>query len=86
MLIILTAVDQVAINFGKPDQKNLEKVGVDELRKYLAEGHFAEGSMKPKVEAVISYLVNAPDKEALVTSPGKLPEALERKNGTYITK
>jgi carbamate kinase len=84
MLIILTAVDQVAINFGKENQENLSRVNVMELQNYLSEGHFAEGSMKPKVEAVISYLLKAPTKEALITSPDKLTAALAHQNGTYI--
>ena len=60
MLIILTAVEKVAINFGKPDQKNLDELTPDEARRYMAEGQFAPGSMLPKVEAAVKFAESKP--------------------------
>ena len=85
LLLISTAVPQVAINFGKPDQKNLDRISVPEIEKYAAEGHFAAGSMGPKVTAVLGFLERG-GKEALITCPEKIAEALEGKNGTWIVK
>lgn len=84
-LIIATAVDYVYINFGKPNQKKLKKVTVAQMKKYIAEGHFAKGSMLPKIEATIKFLENG-GKEAIITSPSKLAKALEGKSGTRITQ
>ena len=67
MLIILTAVEKVAINFGKPDQKNLDELTPDEARKYMAEGQFAPGSMLPKVEAAVKFAESKPGRTSLIT-------------------
>ena len=67
MLIILTAVEKVAINFGKPDQKNLDELTPEEARKYMAEGQFAPGSMLPKVEAAVKFAESKPGRTALIT-------------------
>jgi len=83
MLITLTAVDQVYINFGKPDQKALRKVTIEEMEKYLAEGQFPPGSMGPKIKAAIEFLKNG-GKEVLITSAKKLKSALDGKAGTRI--
>jgi len=83
-LIIATAVDYVYINFGKPNQKKLAKVTISQIKKYIAEGHFAKGSMLPKIEAALKFL-EAGGKEAIITSPGKLARALEGKSGTHIS-
>jgi carbamate kinase len=83
-VIILTAVDKVAVNFGKPDQTDLDEMNITQAQKYLEEGHFAEGSMKPKVEALIEFVAKKDGRKALITSPAKLAEALEGKNGTWI--
>jgi carbamate kinase len=83
MLIISTAVDQVFVNFKKPDQKAVPRMTVAEAKKYLAEGQFAPGSMKPKVEAVIEFLEGG-GKEALITDPPHLVAALAGKSGTWI--
>ncbi|HBU06989.1 MAG TPA: carbamate kinase [Candidatus Magasanikbacteria bacterium] len=83
-LVIATAVDNVYINFGKPDQKKLEKINIQELKKYIEQNHFAKGSMLPKIQAVINFLENG-GKEAIITSPNKLASALEGKSGTRIT-
>ncbi|PID26949.1 MAG: carbamate kinase [Candidatus Cloacimonadota bacterium] len=83
-LYILTAVDKVAINFGKPNQEDLLNVTVSELQKYLDEGQFPAGSMGPKVEAAIEFLNNG-GKRVIITAIDKLVDAIEGKNGTSIT-
>ena len=85
MLIILTAVEKVAINFGKPDQKNLDELTPEEARKYMAEGQFAPGSMLPKVEACIEYVRAFPEGKALITSLECAAAGIEGKTGTVIT-
>ncbi|MGC9166085.1 MAG: carbamate kinase [Thermoplasmata archaeon] len=82
-LFILTAVPQVYINFGKPEQTPIEKINADELEKYYKEGHFKPGSMGPKVLAAIRFVRNG-GKRALITSPDALRDALNGKNGTWI--
>lgn len=83
-LIILTAVDYVAINFNKPDQKNLEDISVEEAKKYIDEGQFAAGSMLPKVQACISFVEGHPEREAIITSLSGLDAALAGQLGTVI--
>lgn len=84
MLVILTAVDRVCINFNKPDQKELAEMSVDEARRFIAEGHFAPGSMLPKVEACLDYVTNTPNGTALITSLKKAKLALKGETGTII--
>ena len=85
MFLIATAVEKVAINFGKPDQKWLDKMTLAEAKAYLAEGiHFAKGSMAPKIQAAISYLENG-GKQALITNPENIGRALKGKTGTWIS-
>jgi carbamate kinase len=84
LFIISTAVEKVSLNFGKPDQKDLDRVTLAEAKAYLSEGtHFAKGSMAPKVEAVIGFLERG-GKHAIVTDPEHLAEALEGKTGTHF--
>jgi carbamate kinase len=83
-LIILTAVDQVAINFGKPDQEELREVSVSQMRTYADQGQFAPGSMLPKVEAAMQFVTGAPGRKALITSLEKAAEGLAGKAGTLI--
>lgn len=83
-LVILTAVDNVYINFNKPDQKKLEKVSKAEMEDYLKTDYFAKGSMYPKVNACVKFLTKAPGKTAIISSLAKAPEAFELKNGTII--
>ncbi|MBM4427105.1 MAG: carbamate kinase [Chloroflexi bacterium] len=84
MLLIATAVEKVAINFGKPEQKWLDTMTVAEAKTYLAEGtHFAKGSMAPKIQAAIWYLENG-GKEALITNPESIGRALKGETGTRI--
>lgn len=82
--IVLTAVPQVAINFGKPNEESLNKINIEQAENYMNEGHFAEGSMKPKIEAVIDFLKKNKKRKALITSADVLTEALAGKNGTWI--
>lgn len=82
--IILTAVPRVAINFGKPDQKWLERITVDEAKRYIEEGHFAPGSMLPKVEAAIKFVESRPGREAIITSLENAYQAVTEDNGTII--
>jgi carbamate kinase len=84
MLVILTAVDKVSINFNKPDQKDLSEISLEEARQYIAEGHFAKGSMLPKVESCIDYVEKTENGKALITSLEKAKEALQGKTGTII--
>jgi carbamate kinase len=86
LFVISTAVEKVAINFGKPDQQWLDKMTLAEAKAYLAEGtHFAKGSMAPKIQAVIWYLENG-GKQALITDPKNLGRALKGETGTWIVK
>ncbi|MDR0639638.1 MAG: carbamate kinase [Spirochaetaceae bacterium] len=85
MLIILTAVEKVAINFGKPNQQNLDCLTVAEARAYIEDRQFAKGSMLPKVEAAIRFIEAKPDGEALITLLAKAKEGIEGTTGTRIT-
>ncbi|GAA0127263.1 carbamate kinase [Clostridium sp. CTA-19] len=84
--IVLTAVEQVAINFGKPDQKNLSKLTLDEAEKYIKEGHFAPGSMLPKVKAAMGFVESKEGRTAIITSLEKAKEAINGLTGTTIVK
>src|SRR6056297_190993 len=84
-LIILTGVDQVCLNFGKEDEKRLDRISITEATQYLESGEFPKGSMGPKIEAAMKF-VNASGKECLITSMEKLSDALEGKTGTIIFK
>ena len=84
LFLISTAVEKVAINFGKPDQKWLDKMTLAEAKQYLAEGtHFAKGSMAPKIQAIIWFLENG-GKQALITNPENIGRALKGETGTWI--
>lgn len=83
-LIILTAVDNVYINFGKRDQKALDHITVSEAEKYIKQGQFAKGSMLPKIQAAILFVKNHPDRKAIITSISNLPNISENV-GTLIT-
>ena len=84
MLIILTAVEKVAVNFGKPDQRGLDELTPEEARKYIAEGQFAPGSMLPKVEAAVKFAESKPGRTALITLLEKAKDGIEGKTGTAI--
>ncbi|MGB8252532.1 MAG: carbamate kinase, partial [Anaerolineaceae bacterium] len=83
LFVISTAVEKVAINYNKPDQKWLDRITVAEAKKYMEEGHFAKGSMLPKMTAVISFLEKG-GKQALITNPENIGRALDGKTGTWI--
>jgi carbamate kinase len=84
LFVISTAVEKVAINFGKPDQEWLDRITLSQAKAYLAEGkHFAKGSMAPKIQACIWYLENG-GKEALITNPENIGRALKGETGTRI--
>ncbi|MBP2636601.1 MAG: arcC1 2 [Firmicutes bacterium] len=82
-LIISTGVPKVYLNYGKPDEKALDKVTLAELEEYVNQNHFAPGSMLPKIQAVISFLENG-GKKAIITNPESLEEAVAGKTGTHI--
>ncbi|QPR29655.1 carbamate kinase [Edwardsiella hoshinae] len=84
MLIILTAVEKVAINFGKPNQQWLDRLSLDDAQRFIDEGHFAKGSMLPKVEAALSFARTRAGREALITVLDKAKEGIEGKTGTVI--
>lgn len=84
-IIILTAVDQVAIHYGKPEEKWLNKLSVNEAMQYIEEGHFAPGSMLPKVQAAIQFANSKVGRKALITSLERAVEGIEGKTGTVIT-
>ena len=84
--IILTAVEKVAINFGKPDVKWLSNLSVEEANQYIEEGHFAAGSMLPKVQAAIEFAASKEGRTALITLLEKAKEGIAGKTGTLISK
>ena len=83
-LIILTAVEKVAINFGKPEETWLSEVTIEEAEKYMEEGHFAPGSMLPKVQAAVKFAGSKPGRKALITLLEKAKEGIQGKTGTSI--
>ena len=84
MLIILTAVEKVAINFGKPNEQWLSDLSIADAQRYIGEGHFAKGSMLPKVEAALSFATSRPGRKSLITMLSKAKEGIEGKTGTVI--
>ena len=84
-LMILTEVEKVCLNYNKPDQKDVAHMTVAEAERYVTEGHFAPGSMLPKVQAGIKFAQSGPGKKAIITSLYKALDALEGKTGTVIT-
>lgn len=85
-LVILTAVEKVAINFGKPNQKSLDIMTIKDAKKYIDEGQFAPGSMLPKVKAAIKFVASKPGRMAIIASLEKAKEALTGKSGTLIVQ
>jgi carbamate kinase len=83
LFVVSTGVEKVAVDFGKPAQRWLERVTLAEVRKYLAEGQFPKGSMGPKIEAIISFLEGGGTR-ALITNPPNLGRALSGATGTHI--
>jgi carbamate kinase len=86
LFVISTAVEKVALNFGKPDQKWLDRITLEEAKRYYAEGtHFAKGSMGPKIQAIIWFLEGG-GKQALITNPENIGRALRGETGTWIVR
>jgi carbamate kinase len=85
LLLISTSVEKVALNFNKPDQRWLDRMTLDEAWRYMEEGHFAKGSMQPKIEAVIAFLQSG-GQQALITNPENIARALAGHTGTWITR
>ncbi len=83
LLCITTGVDRVAVNFGRPDERALDVIGIDEARRHLAGGQFPVGSMGPKINAALGFLEAGGD-EVLITSPHRLADALEGLTGTRL--
>lgn len=83
LFLISTAVEKVAINFNKPDQQWLDQMTIAEAKRYIEEGHFAKGSMLPKIQAILRYMEKG-GKKALITDPEHILAALEGKTGTWI--
>ncbi len=84
LFVILTGVEKVAINYGKPEQQDLDALRISDARRYYEEKQFPAGSMGPKIQAAIQFLENG-GKEVLITSIEKIVEAFEGKTGTRIT-
>lgn len=85
LLLISTAVEKVALNFNKPDQRWIDKMTLSEAEDYIAGNHFAPGSMLPKIQACIKFLKEGGE-AALITDPPNIPRALRGETGTWITK
>jgi carbamate kinase len=83
LFLISTAVEQISLNFGKPDQLDLDQMTVAEAKGYIAAGHFAPGSMLPKIQAILQFLEGG-GKEAIVTNPENIERALAGETGTRI--
>ena len=83
-LVILTAVEKVSINYKKPDQKDLDTLSVAEAKEYIAAGHFAPGSMLPKIEAAVKFVESKPGRRAIITSLDKAAAALDGTAGTTL--
>lgn len=84
-LLILTAVERISIRYGKPDQQDLARMTVAQAEQYIREGHFAPGSMLPKVQAALRFVKSGPGRRAIVTSLEKAAEALHGRAGTELT-
>lgn len=83
LFVISTAVERVAVNFNKPDQRWLDRMTLAEAKRYLAEGQFAPGSMAPKIEAIISFIENG-GPQAIITDPASISRALRGETGTVV--
>lgn len=86
MLLVLTAVDKVSLNFGKPNQIDLDKMTVEEAKKYIEEGHFAKGSMLPKIEAAVQFAESKEGRVAIISTLNNCLEAIKGTKGTRIYK
>ena len=85
-LLVLTAVEQVCLNYGKPNEKRLSTITVAEAEQYISEGHFAPGSMLPKIQAAVKFANSKAGRRAIITSLDKAVDALTGAAGTVIVK
>jgi carbamate kinase len=85
LFIISTSIEKVYLNFGKPDETPLDSINAKQARAYVSEGHFAPGSMLPKIEAVLGFL-NRGGREAIITNPESLGRAITGESGTHISR
>jgi carbamate kinase len=83
LFLISTAVEHVYLNFGQPNQRALDVMTVSEAKQYIEEGHFAAGSMLPKIKAIVWFLESG-GQEAIITDPGNIARALKGETGTRI--
>ena len=83
-LAILTGVEKVAINFNKPNQRDLDQITLAECEQYIGEGQFPAGSMLPKIEAAMDYVKSGPNRRTLITSLDKLVDGLAGRTGTWV--
>jgi len=84
VLLILTSVSRVALNYGTPQERTMDRMTVEEARRYLAEGHFAPGSMRPKIEAAIQFVESGPGRKTIIAELSQAVQALEGTAGTCI--
>jgi carbamate kinase len=82
--MISTGVERVAIRFGQPDQQWLDRLTVAQAEAYAAEGHFAAGSMGPKIEALLKFVKASPGSRGVITSPESIERAVQGRAGTWI--
>lgn len=82
--MILTAIEKVCINYGKPDQLEISELDANTARKYISEGHFAPGSMLPKIEAALKFILSKNGRRAIITSLDKAVDALNGRAGTTL--
>ena len=85
-MLILTAIDEVKVHYKKEDEKGISKMTVDEAKEYISEGEFAAGSMLPKIEACIYFLLHSDKTKAIIASLDNAKEAIHGKSGTTIIK
>jgi len=84
LLMIPTGVERVAIRFGRPDQQWLDRISIEQAKRYAAEGEFGEGSMRPKIEALLTYVIGRPGGRGVITNPESIARALRGETGTWI--
>jgi len=84
-LFILTAVEKVAVNFGKPDERAIDRMNVSEAREYISRGEFGRGSMLPKVNAAIAFVESGENRKTIITMLTKAREGIEGRTGTVVT-
>ena len=84
LLMIPTGVERVAIRFGRPDQQWLDRISIEQAKRYAAEGEFGEGSMRPKIESLLTYVIGRPGGRGVITNPESIARALRGETSTWI--